>query len=81
MSGEALGFLLQAGALAEVTILARRFLFLPLAHGVGITHDDFIHPGEGLGEEHGALEEAQVTSVKRQGKDHVGLLFYRTKNK
>lgn len=54
--------------------LAWRFLFLPLAHGIGVTHDHFVHPGEGLGEEHCALEEAQVASVERQGKDHIWLL-------
>lgn len=54
--------------------LARRFLFLPLAQGIGVAHNHFVHPGEGLGEEHRALEEAQVASVQRQGKDHIRLL-------
>jgi len=54
--------------------LARRLLFLPLAHGVGVAHDHLVHPGERLGEQHRALEEAQVTSVERQGEDDVGLL-------
>lgn len=58
-----LGFFLCAGALTQVCTLARRFLLLPLAHGVGVTHNHFVHPGEGLGEEHCALEEAQVASV------------------
>lgn len=43
--------------------LARRFLLLPLADGVGVAHNHFVHPGEGFGEEHGALEEAQVAAV------------------
>lgn len=59
------------------TLLARRFLFLPLADGVGVAHYDFVHPGERLGEKHGALEEAQVASVQRQGEDDVGLLCCR----
>lgn len=58
-----LRFFLHAGALTQVCALARRFLFLPLAHGVGVTHNHFVHPGERLGEEHRTLEEAQVTSV------------------
>ena len=58
-----LSFFLHAGALTEVCTLARRFLFLPLAQSVGVTHNHFVHPGEGLREEHCALEEAQVASV------------------
>ena len=58
-----LSFLLRAGALTQVCALAGRLLFLPLAHGVGVAHNHFVHPGEGLGEEHRALEEAQVASV------------------
>lgn len=58
-----LSFFLHAGALTQVCTLTRRFLFLPLAHGIGVTHDHFVHPGEGLREEHRALEEAQVASV------------------
>lgn len=58
-----LRFFLCAGALTQVCALARRFLFLPLAHGVGVTHNHFVHPGEGLREEHRTLEEAQVASV------------------
>lgn len=56
-------FPLHAGALTQVCALARRFQFLPLAHGVGVTHNHFVHPGERLGEEHRTLEEAQVASV------------------
>lgn len=48
---------------------------LPLADGVGVADDHLVHPGEGLGEEHGTLEEAQVTPVERQGKHHIGLFF------
>lgn len=58
-----LGFFLCAGGFTQVCTLAWRFLFLPLTHGIGVTHDHFVHPGEGLGEEHCALEEAQVASV------------------
>lgn len=58
-----LSFVLCTGTLTQVATLAWRFLFLPLAHGIGVTHDHFVHPGEGLGEEHRALEEAQVASV------------------
>lgn len=58
-----LSFFLCAGALTQVCTLARRFLFLPLAHGIGVTHNHFVHPGEGLGEEHRTLEEAEVASV------------------
>ncbi|KAF3832891.1 hypothetical protein F7725_026556 [Dissostichus mawsoni] len=54
---------LLTGALTLRDTLARWFLFLPLAHGVGVAHDHFVHPGERLGEEHRALEEAQVASV------------------
>lgn len=50
-------FFLCAGA------LARRFLFLPLAYGVGVAHNHFVHPGEWLGEEHRPLKEAQVATV------------------
>lgn len=64
---------LCAGASSRVCALTRRFLFLPLTHGVGVPHNHFVHPGEGLGEEHRSLEEAQVASVQRQGKDHVRL--------
>lgn len=46
-----------------MSTLARWFLFLPLAHGVGVTHDHFVHPRERLGKEHGALEKAQVAAV------------------
>lgn len=60
-------FALGAGA------LARRFLLLVLTHGVGVAHDDFVHPGERLREEHRPLEEAQVAAVQRQRKDGVGL--------
>lgn len=66
--------LLDASALTQVATLARRFLLLPVAHGVGVTHNHFVHPCEGLWEEHRALKETQVTSVKCQGKDHVLLL-------
>lgn len=66
-----LGLLAGAGAFAQVCALARRFLLLPLTHGVGVAHDRLVHPGEGLGEEHCTLEEAQVAPVQRQGKDHV----------
>lgn len=55
--------------------LARRLLFLPLTDGVGVSHDDLVHPGEGLREQHGALEETQVPAVKRQGEGHVFFLF------
>lgn len=69
-----LSLLACAGALAQVCALAWRFLLLPLTHGVGVAHDHLVHPGEGLREEHCPLEEAQVASVQRQGKHHVGLL-------
>lgn len=69
-----LSLLACAGAFAQVCALAWRFLFLPLTHGVGVAHNDLVHPGEGLREEHRTLEEAQVASVQRQGKDHVRLL-------
>lgn len=58
-----LRFFLCAGARTQLATLARRFLLLPLAHGVGVAHNHFVHPGERLGEEHRALEEAQVASV------------------
>lgn len=58
-----LSFFPSAGALTQVAALAWRFLFLPLAHGVGVAHNHFVHPGERLGEEHRAFEEAQVASV------------------
>lgn len=58
--------------------LARRFLFLPLAHGICVTHNHLVHPGERLREEHCTLEEAQVASMQRQGEDHVRLLCWRT---
>lgn len=74
-----LGFRLEAGASGEVGTLAGRFLFLPLAHGVGVTHNYFVHPGEGLREEDIPFEEAQVASVKRQGEDHIRFLCWWTK--
>lgn len=55
--------------------LAGRPQLLPAADGVRVLHDDLVHPGEGLREQHGPLEEAQVASVLRQGEDHVGHLL------
>lgn len=66
-----LSLLACAGAFAQACALAWRFLFLPLAHGVGVAHDHLVHPGERLREEHCTLEEAQVASMQRQGKDHI----------
>ena len=56
--------------------LAGRPVLLPLADGVGVLDYHLVHPGEGLREQHGALEEAQVASVLGQGKYQVGHLFY-----
>ena len=68
---------LQAGVRVPVAApLARRQVLLPVADGVGVLHDHFVHPGEGLREEHGPLEEAQVASVLSQGEYHIGHLFY-----
>lgn len=60
------GFFLARGTGSVPAVaLALRLLPLPLAHGVGVAHDHLVHPGEGLWEEHCALEEAQVPSVQR----------------
>lgn len=59
--------------------LARRFLFLPLADGIGVAHDDLVHPGEGLREQHSALEETQVSTMQCQSEDHVFFLFWKVK--
>lgn len=53
-----------------------RVLLLPLADGISIADDDFVHPGKRLREEHGAFEEAHVPSVLCQHKDYVLFLFY-----
>lgn len=73
--GAGLRFLLRARLLRLAPALARRFLSLPLADGGGVGHDDFVHPGEGLWEQHRPLEEAQVAPVQRQRENRVGLLF------
>lgn len=52
---------------------------LPVADGVGVLNYDFVHPGEGMREQHGSLEEAHVAAVQRQGEYHVGHLFYQQK--
>jgi len=64
----------------------RVFLAPPLAHGVGVADYQLVYPGEGLGEQHRPLEEAQVSAMLRQHKQHVGLLLWMagkksTKNK
>ncbi len=59
--------------------LARWFLFLPLADGIGVAHNDFVHPGEGLRDEHSTLEETQVSTMQRQSEDHVFFLFWKVK--
>lgn len=67
---------LQAGAgVPAAAPPAGRPVLLPAAQGVGVLHDGLVHPGEGLGEQHGPLEEAQVTSVLRQYEHHVGHFF------
>lgn len=76
-----LGFTVLAfgfGGMGALT-LAWRFLFLPLAHGVGVADYDLVHPGEGLREQHGTLEETQVSPVQRQREDHVFFLFWKVK--
>lgn len=55
--------------------LASRPVLLPVADGVGVLHYDFVHPGEGLREQHCSLKEAQVASVLGQGEHHIGHLF------
>lgn len=55
--------LLRVRALGLVT--------LPLANGVGVLYHQLIHPCQGLGEQHGALKEAQVAPVQRQHKHDV----------
>lgn len=60
--------------------LAWWLLFLPLTNGIGVTHDHFVHPGERLGEEDCTLKEAQVASMKCQGKDHIRLLCWKRTN-
>lgn len=60
-----------------ILALACWLLLLPLADGIGVPHDDLIHPGEGLWKENGPLEEAQVAAMQRQGEDHILLLFWR----
>lgn len=57
--------------------MARRLLLLPLTDCVGVAHNDLVHPGERLGEKNGALEEAQMTTVQRQGEDYILFLFCR----
>lgn len=56
-------------------LLVLRVLLCPLADGICIADDDFIHPGKGLREEHGALKEAHVPSVLRQHKDYILFLL------
>lgn len=56
---------------------ARPPVLLPQTDGVGVLHDDLVHPGEGVREQHGALEEAHVASVLGEGKHDVGHLLYR----
>lgn len=51
-------------------------LFLPLANGISIADDDFVHPGKRLREEHGALKEAHMSTVLSQHKDYILFLFY-----
>lgn len=77
--GQSLGSIVQACALWGLGFLALAcwLLLLPLADGVGVPHDDLIHPGERLWEENGAFEEAQVAAVQRQRKDHILFLFWR----
>lgn len=58
-----------------VLTLTRRLLFFPLADGVRVTHNDFVHPGEGLRKQHGTLEETQVPAVQCQGEDDVFFFF------
>lgn len=58
-----------------ILALACWLLLLPLADGIGVPHDDLIHPGERLWKENGPLEEAQVAAMQRQGEDHILLLF------
>lgn len=53
--------------------------FLPVADGVSVLDYDLIHPGKWLREQHSPLEEAQVTSVLRQDKHHIGHLLCRGK--
>ena len=53
------------------------WLSSPLAQGVGVADDQLVYPGEGLGEQHGPLEEAQVTPVLSQDKQHVGFFICR----
>lgn len=60
-----------------ILALACWLLLLPLADGIGVPHDDLIHPGERLWKENGPLEEAQVAAMQRQGEDHILLLFWR----
>lgn len=55
---------------------ARRSAPLPQVDGVGVLHDGPVHPGEGVWQQHGTLEEAHVAAVLGQGEHHVGRLFY-----
>lgn len=56
-----------------------RPVLLPVADGVAVLHDDLVHPGEGMREQHGSLEEAHVASMLGQDEQHVGHLFCRQK--
>lgn len=73
---------LQAGVHVLVAApLAGRPVLHPVADGVGVLDYDLVHPGEGLREQHGSLKESHVASVVGQGKQHVGPLFYRQKER
>lgn len=57
-------------------LVVLQMLLLPLADGISIAGDDFVHPGKRLREEHGALKEAHVPAMLCQHKHHILFLFY-----
>lgn len=72
-----LSFAFEFCAIHGLVIHYGLVLLLPLADGISITDDDFVHPGKTLREEHGALKEAHVASVLCQHKHHILFVFYR----
>ena len=77
--GECLGPLPVSLCAAEPVSIVGGLGWLPspLAHGVGVADNQLVYPGEGLGKQHGPLEEAQVAPVLGQHKQHVGFFVWR----
>lgn len=51
-------------------------VLLPVADGICVLNNDFVHPGERLRKQYSSLKEAQVAPMLGQCKYHIGHFLY-----